>query len=387
MPPEARGAEWFGMEWLAGPAAVEGWRAGPMRVPFVHPRWLATWSATHDVDATQVRIWARRTDTGPYAYAAWLLQSRRWPGGVELRRLQPLGQAQWLVDAFPGEYAALGGPFDATSAQRALEAALALGWDELLLERVPAGGALASALHAWSTAHGFPAEFVARPPAWRIATEGAAERHRASLSQGERRALYGSGSRSRVEYVAEGGELAVLYRLHDARWAGAGMPARVRRFLDALADAPVPEFRLRVSRLLHGGRACSARLLLDCAGTTYDLQSGFDAGALPGASPGKLHLGFELERAFLDPATQYFDLLAGHGRRADYKARLGAEAVPLYDVRVVRSAWVRALRRARRWAHDARARVSPRAAANAGGPSVRSRRSPAPPAPRGGAAR
>lgn len=391
MPPEPAAGSWVDAGWLDTAVAAATWRRGADRVPFGHPAWLSTWWRVHRTEDAEVRVWVDAgADAGvhdadavspgapaPRAFAAWLLQERRVAGGLRVRRLQPLGQSAWLHDAFPGEYGVLAGDVDAAVAARALRAALQLEWDEMLAQHVVAGAALSRALATWSAEAACRAEVVGASAAWRIPTTGTLAAHRARLSDGERRALYSRTARERVEYAVDGGALRDLYRLHDLRWAGRGMPARVRRFLDELAAALPPEdVSVRVSLLRHAGTPCSARLLLDCARATYDLQSGFAPSAVRGASLGKLHLGCELARAFADPGTDAFDLLAGQGMHADYKARLAADAVPLEDVRVVRSRWLRAIGQLRRCRSALRGRFS-------GAASVRSPRSRAPRRPRG----
>lgn len=387
MPPEARQHAWRDADWLESEAARAAWRAGRERVAFVHPLWLATWWRVYAHAEARPCVWVEGDAGGferapPVAYAAWTVETRRLPAGVTVRRLQPLGQSAWTQDAFPGEYSAFGGAVDPATARRALDATLALEWDELVLHRVPRHGALAQALAGWGGDAVRTCDVVDAAPSWRLRTTGDVRDYLAALPAGERRAMCARNARARVSYVPEGGSLGQLFELHDRRWGTSGMPPRVRQFLDALAAACAAgsDVQLRVSRLVHAGAPCSARLLLECDGATHDLQAGFDPTALRAASLGKLHLGFEIERAFAAPGTHAFDLLAGQGMRADYKVRLAAEPVPLCDVHVVRSRWLHALRGVRRYRAALRSRLS--AASAVRSQRSRARRTPPGDAPR-----
>ncbi len=67
----------------------------------------------------------------------------------------------------------------------------------------------------------------------------------------------------------------------------------------------------------------------------YFLQSGFNAAAARGVSPGYLHFGYAIEAACQENADR-FDFLAGPGRHRDYKRDFAAEPVTVVTYHLVR---------------------------------------------------
>jgi CelD/BcsL family acetyltransferase involved in cellulose biosynthesis len=138
-----------------------------------------------------------------------------------------------------------------------------------------------------------------------------------------------------------------LHRLRATRWGEQGGSAVLRAFQRDVAAVFASRGALRLSRLMLDGQVLSVLFDLRAGRGEYYLQSGFDAGATHGLSPGYLHLGYAIERSIAD-GLDYFDLLGGGGVHRDYKSDLRAARVPMTCLQIVRAPWLRALH----WAHE-----------------------------------
>jgi CelD/BcsL family acetyltransferase involved in cellulose biosynthesis len=116
-------------------------------------------------------------------------------------------------------------------------------------------------------------------------------------------------------------QLEKLERLSALRW-DEGLPANVRKFLLDLSDRWLLAAALRFSTLEVNGRAISALFDVRVGDTIYNIRSAFDARFDSRISPGLLHLGYAVERACAEPGVARYELLAGPGKRTDYKRKL-----------------------------------------------------------------
>lgn len=335
-----------------GGGAVELWRRSRAS-PFQHPHWLANWWGAFRPGPEPLVLEGRDEELGRLcAVAAWYVERRRLAGVVDLRRLQLVGQSTWTLDASPGEVGTL--LHDDSSPERAvhvlaeaLDRSLELVWDDLRVSYVDPRGTFADALAAWSAARGFECRRMTDGASYDVDTASDEGAYWSSRSANTRRALVGKRSialERGVEYrpaTEVTDPLKELFRLHHARWGDAGLAPRQREFLRRLEPAWGDDVRPRVSFLEADGRPVSASLNLDARGCTYNLQGGFLPDWDSRLSLGKLHLGFELSRAFQEPGTRVFDLLPGRGMRDDYKAAIATRQSPVCTY------WVLRTRRAR----------------------------------------
>jgi hypothetical protein len=330
---------------------LDVWRSCPDASPFQHPVWLETWwdcFAGSEISGPHVFAGRRSADRQLECVAGWAIERRRFTG-LELRRLQLLGQSTWVPDASPGEIAALlQGPSDARASQtvieRALDVAMSLEWDDFRVSYAPDGSAFARAVSAWAARHGLRLLRRAEHPASRVATDGDEARYWASRSANERRATLGKrrlAASLGVEYSsggrADSASLRTLFALHERRWHGKGLAPRQHRFLLLLAERWTEDVTMRVSVLRAGGDTISASLNLDSRGVVYNLQGGFVPEWDRRLSLGKLHLGHEISAAFSDPDIVALDLLPGTGMKTDYKAGLATCRTAAHTLWVLRS--------------------------------------------------
>lgn len=129
--------------------------------------------------------------------------------------------------------------------------------------------------------------------------------------------------------------LDVLCKLHYLRWQ-ISVPDTARQFLSCICNAFVRSDRLRLSQLTVDGSPISSILALVADNREYNIQSAFDPG-VSGLSPGMLHLGFELERAFEQRAIEKYDLLAGGGKSTPFKQGLASSSGVFRSLQIVRN--------------------------------------------------
>lgn len=345
------------------------WDDAPTAGLFQHPAWARSWWATFGGSHASPCVWEGVDGRGALkAYALWTIETR--PAfGRNFRRLQPLGSSIWTQDAFPSEHpsvVSLGGPrANFMASCTALDTLLELQWDDIVVPYVCLGSALDVALRRWAAKNRLPWVSSAQGRSHAIMTSGSFESYRASLSSNARRAAFAK-RRSAAEHgitFATHGEsrecgLRLLFELHEARWSGNGMPDRGRKFLEQVSRYNSPGLKFEVSLLMRNGRAVSASLSAYAKRRVYNLQGGFLPKELASFSLGKLHLGFDIERCFALPEVDALDLLAGPGKREEYKAAFASQSVDVYSFRAARTGWGRAALAMRRWINRGRSSIT-----------------------------
>jgi CelD/BcsL family acetyltransferase involved in cellulose biosynthesis len=113
-------------------------------------------------------------------------------------------------------------------------------------------------------------------------------------------------------------QLEKLEQLSKKRW-GAGLEASTRAFYLDVASVLLRAGKLRFSTLEVDGRPISALFDVDAGGVTYTIRSAIDTTFHRRLSPGLLHLGYAIEDACARADIHSYALLAGHGKRTDFK--------------------------------------------------------------------
>ena len=185
-----------------------------------------------------------------------------------------------------------------------------------------------------------------------VDTSGTYAEFLGSLSSNLRNKLHNRRSRLRdigqvavtlVDPDEVGATTNSLFELYEKRWSrtvGAG----ARAFLEGMVRHWDGQGTLRLSRMSVGDKVVSVILGVVVGDTEYNLQSAFDASIGKGVSPGLLHLGYELERAF-DSPTQRYDLLAGGGKTTEFKSRVAPATDRFRTCQVIRGPLRKALYR------------------------------------------
>lgn len=170
------------------------------------------------------------------------------------------------------------------------------------------------------------------------------EEYCANLGKGTRARMFGSRSRLRrqkdfeVRYFNGSASLsAYLYEidlLYRERWAEQLDFDSFFCFLDRLSGV---EFA--GTQLIMRGKVIGASLNIVYQGVAYNLLLGFGATELKRVSLGLCVLGYDIEMFCGDDRILSFDLLAGEGKRSNYKASLGSAGNELVS-RHVYTSWL-----------------------------------------------
>lgn len=135
-----------------------------------------------------------------------------------------------------------------------------------------------------------------------------------------------------------------LNRFHLARWQKKCVTEKSLEFHKRFLSRIVHEGGRPVLSVIYcNGKVVSVLYNVWFEGVVYNIQAGFEEGFHPKLSLGSLHLGYAIEDAFLSPDTMSFDLLAGQGKREDYKARFSTVNYQFVSIMLVKSVLFRAL--------------------------------------------
>ncbi len=136
--------------------------------------------------------------------------------------------------------------------------------------------------------------------------------------------------------------LNLIDRFHKQRWGQSHYVGFRRLFNRAFAQLMGRRGELHITELHSDGRPLNVMYNVRVGGREYNIQSGFDANAGKGISPGYLHLGFALERAS-EHGVKTFDFLAGKGLNRDYKRDFCTQPKQLITLQSIRTkalAWL-----------------------------------------------
>jgi hypothetical protein len=130
-----------------------------------------------------------------------------------------------------------------------------------------------------------------------------------------------------------------LNDLHEERWGSRffggdkGMAFNDLFLKRIVAEGGEPN----LSILCCDGRPLSTLYNVLYRGRVYNLQAGFEQAFHKKLALGTLHLGYCIEQSFLDPKVHCFDMLAGTGKKEDYKARLATDQETFKTVMLVKN--------------------------------------------------
>lgn len=137
--------------------------------------------------------------------------------------------------------------------------------------------------------------------------------------------------------------IETLNTFHLSRWCKPCYEGRnlkqIIYFLNEIARAGgVPD----LSVIYCDNQPISAVLDVEYRGRIYNIQSGYREDFLRGVSLGTLHLGFQLEKAFMS-GCDFYDFMAGKGKSSDYKKSLATHSELLISIMLVRSSLLKGL--------------------------------------------
>ena len=233
---------------------------------------------------------------------------------------------------------------------------LALDWDDFSAQGVREDSWLQQALlpalqqRSQQTHRALRVRQLDAMRSWGVRLIDAGDNWRSRLSSNVRRRVIGQRGRiaeASFEAVERADFPALLQELngyHVARW-GRPVYSPQRQLFHERLLALLPENALAASTLRAGDSPISVLYNLRLNRHEYNLQSGFNAAASHGLSPGYQHLGYAIERAAQDGMV-YFDMLGGDGRARAYKADLGQHGCTMFGWQVLRSPGLKLLYRA-----------------------------------------
>lgn len=333
---------------------------------FMSWEWLrGWWSCFARLREPELRIIvAIDTDGVLQGIAPMMVTRARIRGVIPVRRLEMIGNYWRGPGTIPTEYG--GFLIRRGASRRVIEGLIRYlegeAWDEMALSWIPRDAVTRSALERTSQTHGYLFRDAELRESYIVDTRGSFQAYLAGLSRNARPKLY--NRRKNLEKhgtvrltTAGAGEVdayfSLLNQLHECRWGRPAFAGDRLAFHRALAQGLGGEGRLHFSALWVGERPLSVLYNYRVAGREYYLQGGFDEAFDSRLSPGLLHLGYVLEQAFADPDVGELDLLAGEGKRTQYKAGLASKRRELMDFQVVRSPVLRAAYRIHGWLRNA----------------------------------
>lgn len=121
----------------------------------------------------------------------------------------------------------------------------------------------------------------------------------------------------------------LLNSFHEKRWGKPCYQGRNFKFIRLLLDNLARTgHHIDLSLMTVDGAPVSVVFDIGYKGRIYNLQSGYIENFAKNISLGTLHLGYQIEAAFASPKVDFYDLMTGNGKNANYKASLAnSEAV------------------------------------------------------------
>ncbi|MES2673191.1 MAG: GNAT family N-acetyltransferase [Pseudomonadota bacterium] len=154
--------------------------------------------------------------------------------------------------------------------------------------------------------------------------------------------------------------IKLLNEFHMDRW---GKPCfsktnekMINYFLDNCNNEDI---KLDCSVMTLDDIPVSAVFDIKCGNRTYNLQSGYKENCAKGISLGMLHLGYQIEAAFSNPEVHYYDLMAGRGKKSNYKESISNNRVEFASLAVFRKKWIPAAHRIKDQLHEFKNRMNP----------------------------
>lgn len=145
----------------------------------------------------------------------------------------------------------------------------------------------------------------------------------------------------------QSGFMEALNNFHKLRWGKPCFDGKALQFHLTLLSRLSSDQKPELSSLMVDGAVVSVLYDIKAGEAVYNLQAGFDESLHRKLSLGTLHLGYAIERAFLDSSVCGYDLLAGSGKNTFYKARFHGQHVDFPTLDFVRSPLLRAAYRCR----------------------------------------
>lgn len=152
-----------------------------------------------------------------------------------------------------------------------------------------------------------------------------------------RKRLKALGTLQRQRYDIENSEhfFDILNKFHIDRWKLPCYSKESIRFFKNFSKRLVDEGGTPIFDVIKvDGKPLSTLFDVIWKSRRYNLQMGFDSQQSKPLPLGYLHLGYAIEEAL--ERKQTYDLLAGYGRRTDYKKKIATHEIPLISYAITR---------------------------------------------------
>ena len=321
---------------------------------FMSWRWQFTWWH-HFAKRNDLRLYIMTANTGAgklVGIAPFVIRIFRLRG-IRTRRLEPIGglwQGQATARAEYLEPLVIPKWRDAACDAFAHYLTTKTDVDEIAMPDCLKSSKSANSLFAtlsdnWYVREIFkPNEFetshITLPEVFTVYTSGLGQSTRRSLYT-KRRFLESLGE---VAYERAGESdivefLAQLNEFHSGRWGRPAFEGPQLNFHQDICRQYQRSGNLNLTRLSLSGMPRSVSYNIRTENRVYNLQLGFDESFHRSKlSLGLLHLGYDIENA-IQAGIAEFDLLAGFGKKTDYKKKMARESKRLICLHAVRVGW------------------------------------------------
>ncbi|WP_227664073.1 GNAT family N-acetyltransferase [Marinobacter salarius] len=226
-------------------------------------------------------------------------------------------------------------------------------WTEAVFNDLRTGSEELSALVTIAAKHNWAFRITASDNGYAVSTSGSFDSYLASLGANSRLRLY--NRRKVLESLGHVREenlwpsdvdtfFQYLNRFHLERWKkNCVTPTSLEFHKKFLSRVEEEGGKPVLSALYCDDRVVSVLYDVWYQGVVYNIQAGFDENFHRKLSLGSLHLGYAIEGAFKARDTHRLDLLAGWGKKEDYKSRFATDQYQFISIMLVKSVLFRAL--------------------------------------------
>lgn len=217
-------------------------------------------------------------------------------------------------------------------------------WDEWFIRDIKKSHRLHSALEPWRKANGFSWWRVASDPIYSIDLTKGYESYKDKISASTRLKMFNRRNRLNKggvvtlnRYVEDiGAFFSSLNQFHEPRWGKACFDQSAMLFHLSFINR-LPPNAFQASELKLSGCVISVLYDVRIGRRIYNIQQGYDQNYSTGLSLGTLHMGYVLELYFSEGLAHSYELLAGNGKKTNYKSSISEETGELYTGTVVRN--------------------------------------------------
>lgn len=309
--------------------------------------WWETWSQVLGLNLCLIGVYL--ADGHLVGIAPFYHRQVKTPIGLRLNRLHFMGNAWRLAPTVRTEYCGLilDEEFKAEACIAICEYLMEKDWDELMLCDVVSNLIKESGNSSFCMDGRL--NWITRSSSigMRIDTTIAHSEWLASLGKHTRLKLH-----NRRAYLDRKGSVALIYaqtdqeindfffnlnEFHKKRWGKRAFDREALRFHKNLIERLNGAIEPRCSSLMLNGKCISVLYDLHSSHGRYNLQSGYAEQFDRKLSLGTLHLGYAIEEAFATPTCNFYDLLAGDGKRSNYKRHFNGREVHFQTYQVARN--------------------------------------------------